>query len=409
MNTRLTYLYQQYIDNTCTAAEREEFLSMIAQKQEDRTITELLDGTWNTMNTTEELIFPAANSVLENILTHHKKPVVRKTYWYRYAAIAAAILVVVSAGIYFGIKTKYNSKSKDANYTVDIPAGKNKATLTLANGAVINLDSVTDGEIAQQAGIAINKTADGQLVYNITAKAEKDATASEAYNTIATPRGGQYQVNLPDGTKIWLNAASSLKYPAVFGKDERKVELIGEAYFEVAKVTIEEQGIKSKEQGSRNKDKRVPFIVVTDKQKIEVLGTHFNVNSYPDENNTKTTLLEGSVRVNTTVTQEQDNVILKPGQQSLLKNNRLTAYAVDIDEAVAWKNGYFQFNESDLGTIMRQLSRWYNVDVVFEGRSPEDLFHFKIPRNLSLTDVLKIFEINGINLKIEGRTLIVKS
>ncbi|MNK14979.1 fec operon regulator FecR [compost metagenome] len=387
MNARLAYLYHRYTDNTCTAAEREELLSIIAEKQEDRTIAELLDGTWNTINTTEELVFPAADHVLDQILTHHKKPVVRKTYWYRYAA-AAALLAIFSAGIYFNTQT--NRKSKEANHIANIQAGKNRATLTLANGTVINLDDVKDGQIAQQSGITINKTADGQLVYNIKEKANHNIIAQEAYNTINTPPGGQYQVNLPDGTKIWLNAASSLKYPTIFNKNERKIELTGEAYFEVAKM-------------------KTPFIVVTDKQKIEVLGTHFNVNSYADESSTKTTLLEGSVRVNTTGAQGKNGLILKPGQQSLLKSNRLTAYTVDVDETIAWKNGYFQFNESDLGTIMRQLSRWYNVDVVFEGRSPEELFHLKTPRNLTLEEVLKIFEINGINLKIEGRKLIVKS
>lgn len=171
MNVRLEYLYQRYIENTCTAVEREELLSMIAENQEDRTIAELLDGTWNTINTTDDLVFPTADSVLANILTHHQRPALRKTIWYRYTAVAAAILAMVSVGIYFGVKP--NDKSKDGNYVANIQAGKNRATLTLANGTVINLDSITDGQIAQQPGVAINKTKDGQLVYNITAEAKK--------------------------------------------------------------------------------------------------------------------------------------------------------------------------------------------------------------------------------------------
>ncbi|SMC66380.1 FecR family protein [Pedobacter nyackensis] len=398
MNVRLEYLYQRYLDNTCTEIEREEFLSMVADKQEDKVITELLDGTWNTINTIDGQTFPAADSILDNILTQHPKTIVSKISWRRYAAVAAAVLVVASAGIYFGLQFQKNNDKQDADYTSNIQAGKNRATLKLANGTIINLDSATNGEIAQQAGIAISKTADGQLVYHIAANAkiEKSATATEAYNTITTPRGGQYQINLPDGTKIWLNAASSLKYPAVFSKNERRVELTGEAYFEVAKVTIKEKG-----------SERTPFIVVTDKQKIEVLGTHFNVNSYGDESAEKTTLLEGSVKVSNLKSKRSN--LLKPGQQSLVVGEGLQIANVDTLESVAWKNGYFQFNESDLEDIMKQLSRWYNVDVVFEGKVPDDLFHFKTPRNLSLTEVLKIFELNGINFKIEGRKLIVKS
>jgi transmembrane sensor len=401
MNVRLTYLYQRYIDETCTAAEREEFLSVVAANTEDQQIAALMDGTWNKTGAADGVLLPNAGNVLDSILTQHKKPVVKKISWYRYTAVAAAVLVMLSAGIYFF--TNYlNTNNQPGNLAVtdNIQAGKNRATLTLANGTIINLDSATDGEIARQAGIAITKTAGGQLVYNLPANSAKE-NAPTAYNTIATPRGGQYQVNLPDGTKIWLNAASTLKYPAVFNGTERRVELTGEAYFEVAKVMVKDKGT------------RMPFIVATDKQEIEVLGTHFNVNSYTDESAAKTTLLEGAVRVtlndSQTTNHNPKTANLLPGQQSQIKGTALQITNVDTEEAVAWKNGYFQFNESDLGSIMRQLSRWYNVDVVFEGRSPDELFHLKTPRNLSLNEVLKIFEINGINLKIEGRKLIVKS
>jgi len=401
MNARLAYLYQRYIEDTCTKEEREEFLSMVAENQENDTITGLLDGTWDKIGA-GSLIFPNADNVLNDILSNHQKTVVKKISWYQYAAAVAAILLIASGGIYL-----YQKNNKDSNIqtnTADIQAGKNRATLTLSNGAIINLDSVSDGELAQQNGITITKTKEGQLVYNIAGSTKKENAVSTeiAYNTITTPRGGQYQVNLPDGSKIWLNAASSLKYPTIFGKDERKVELTGEAYFEVAKVMRKDQGAGGKDIGIR-----MPFIVTTDKQEVEVLGTHFNINSYTDEAVTKTTLLEGAVRVSQLGSRKTVNLI--PGLQSTLNNNNLTTRAVDVDEIVAWKDGYFQFNESDLGSIMRQLSRWYNVDVVFDGRSPDDLFHFKAPKSLSLTEVLKIFEINGINLKIEGRKLIVKS
>lgn len=394
MNIKLTDLYQRYIDETCTEEERAELLSIIAANPEDPQIEGLMDDTWHQINTTEIQAFQNADMVLDNILQAHNKPVVKKFNWYRYA-VAASVAFALTATIYF-FATR-NTLTKQGNETANqITPGTNKATLTLADGKVISLDSAANGEIAQQAGIMISKTKDGQLIYDIS---KKQATTDLAYNTIATPRGGQYQVNLPDGTKIWLNAASSLKYPAVFNGEKRRVELTGEAYFEVAK------------------DKNHPFVVATDNQEIEVLGTHFNVNSYADESATKTTLLEGSVKVASRAATNGSlntkysvlNTILKPGQQSVLRNNGLNVYTVDTEEAVAWKSGYFQFNESDLGSILRQLSRWYNIDVVVEGKLPDDLFHFKIPRNYSLDEVLKIFETNGINFKTEGRKLIVKS
>lgn len=395
MTTKLADLYQKYINNTCTKEEQEEFLLMVSESSEDGAIERLMDDTWDKLNT-EQLLFPAANSVLNNILLNEQVPVVKKISWFRDIAATAAILAIISTGIYFYQNTKSNPVLQSE--TTAILPGKNKATLTLANGTVINLDHASNGQLAQQTGIKITKTTDGQLVYEITEQNKKEITSAEtAYNTITTPRGGQYQVNLPDGTKVWLNAASSLKYPLTFGKNQRTVELRGEAYFEVATVLKNEKGSKKK-----------PFTVKTDKQEVEVLGTHFNINSYVDENLTKTTLLEGIVRVKTT-TFSPSSSVLKPGQQAVLNNNILTLQTVDTEEAIAWKNGFFQFNESDLGSIMKQLSRWYDVDIVFEGRSPNDLFHFKAPKDQNLTEIIKIFEINGINLKIEGRKLIVKS
>ncbi|MEQ7798923.1 FecR domain-containing protein [Pedobacter sp. ASV1-7] len=393
MINRFKHLYKQYIDNTCTEDERDEFLSMVAENPDSDIMESLLDNTWDNLNT-KDLSFPQADHVLDNILSQHPKAVAKRISIYQYVAAIAAMVAIITTGVYFyqKDKTEHIAQSDIAN----IPAGTNKATLTLADGTVINLDNATNGELAQQTGIKITKTADGQLIYDIVDDKKNTASTETAYNTITTPRGGQYQVNLPDGSKIWLNAASSLKYPIPFGKDHRKVELTGEAYFEVTSLLKDEQNTK------------MPFIVKTDKQQVEVLGTHFNINSYTDENLTRSTLLEGVVRV-TGLSAEHASSILKPGQQSVLNDNTLKVQTVDIEEVVAWKNGYFQFNESDLGSIMRQISRWYNIDVVFEGRSPNDLFHFKAPKDQNLTELLKIFEINGINLKIEGRTLIVKS
>ncbi|MCD0488575.1 FecR domain-containing protein [Pedobacter sp. MC2016-14] len=385
MNKQLIYLYHRYIEGTCTPEEQEQFLALIAAKESVPQVSELLDDTWNSFQTDEQT-FPQADDILQKILAEPEKAVVKKISWYRYTA-AAAILIVLGTWLYT-LFPKDQQQTEDNNIAAIVP-GTNKATLTLANGKVIALDNTTSGKLAQQSGVQIVKTKDGQLVYQLTSADQETAASPEFYNTISTPAGGQYQVNLPDGTKIWLNAASSITYPTRFAGATRKIRLSGEAYFEVSK------------------DKAHPFMVTTDKQEIKVLGTHFNVNSYVDEQSTKTTLLEGSVQVSALKTKQTS--ILKPGEQAVLINNSMNVSTVETDEAIAWKNGYFQFNESNLASIMRQISRWYNIAVVFEGKSPDDLFHVKIPRNLSLPEVLKIFEMNGINFKIEGRTLIVKS
>ncbi|RQO74799.1 hypothetical protein DBR43_05290 [Pedobacter sp. KBW06] len=391
MNTRLAYLYQRYIDEICTAEEREEFFSLLMADQKTEQMNDLMDHTWATVEKGKGLSEEKANHILDHILSHHHhQPVVRKISWYRYAAAGLAF-VTVSAGLYLYSLNHHSDlkKQQDAVYVSSIPAASNKATLTLANGSTINLDKASKGEIAEQSGLTVTKTGDGKLVYEIS----KTSVAAAGFNTITTPRGGLYQVNLPDGTMVWLNAASSLKYPAVFNGQERKVELSGEAYFEVAK-------------------KKIPFLVKTALQEVAVLGTHFNINAYADEVKTKTTLFEGSVRVSLAEKQALKSVntqVLVPGQQSTVENNRLNVNAVDLDEALAWKNGYFQFNEENLVNIMKQLSRWYDIDVVFEGKPSQELFLLKIPRRLALSDVLKILATNGINFKIEGRTLIVKS
>lgn len=306
--------------------------------------------------------------------------------WPTIAAVAAVAVIIFSAGLFYS----NNNHKKDLTVTLNkIVPGSIGATLTLSNGKKVTLNALPSGEVANQLGLSINKTADGQLVYEksgIKNSTEADGTT----NTLSTDNGQTYMIVLPDKSKVWLNAASSLTYSLTLNDNGfRKVKLNGEAYFEIAK------------------DKNHPFIVSTENQEIKVLGTHFNVNSYKDEEAIKTTLLEGSVQVSIPKSNITD--ILKPGQQSVLQNNSLRVVAAKTDEAIAWKNGYFQFNESHLRSIMREISRWYDIDIVYEGKVEDALFYVKIPRNLSLTEVMKILEINGINFKIEGRKLIVKS
>jgi transmembrane sensor len=238
-----------------------------------------------------------------------------------------------------------------------------------------------------QGQTQVSKKNDGLLAYQSNSTAP---VSQVLYNTISTPRGGQFEVALPDGTKVWLNAASSLRFPTAFTGKERDVELTGEAYFEVAK----------------NKD--LPFHVTSAGQVIEVLGTHFNINAYTDEKSIKTTLFEGSVRV----AKNLKSAMLKPGEQSIVSNDDANtiriADDVDADEVLAWKNGKFYFNDADVETVMRQVSRWYDVDIEYKGKSSADRFTGNFTRDLNLSKTLKLLEFTGINFKIEGRKIIVQ-
>jgi len=305
--------------------------------------------------------------------------------------IAAAILfITLSAGLFLYISNDRGLGSNNKLAKHDILPGGNKATLTLANGKVINLSDAQTGSLDKQSGVQITKTADGQLIY--TAQDISDNTdAKSSYNTIATPKGGQYQVNLPDGSKVWLNAASSLKYPANLSAfQERRVELRGEAYFEVAKVNHK------------------PFIVETDKQEVEVLGTHFNVKSYTDDNSTRTTLLEGSVRV-TPKANGIAGTILKPGLQAELKASGLKVQPVDVEDEVDWKNGDFVFKEESLESIMRKIARWYDVEIIYQDGIPQNVaLEGLVSRSKSISAVLSLIESTGkVHFKIEGRKIIV--
>ncbi|GAA3958536.1 FecR family protein [Mucilaginibacter dorajii] len=268
---------------------------------------------------------------------------------------------------------------------IQIIPGGNKAILTLANGKQVVLNGAANGNIASQANISVKKLADGLVAYNDGPNAN-DQQSVTTYNTMSTPRGGQYHVILADGTNVWLNAASSIKFPVAFNGNERRVQITGEAYFEVAH------------------DKTKPFRVESNGQTVEVLGTHFNVNAYADENEVKTTLLEGSVKV----TAGDKSYLLKPGEQSQLKNGVVNITDGDTDEATAWKNGIFHFNDASIESVMRQLSRWYNVDVKYEGKIKERTFSGEISMNVNASQILDAMSFKKIHYSIEGKTIIVR-
>jgi len=300
--------------------------------------------------------------------------------------VAAAMgLVILSIGVYW-----FTAKKEAFNQGVvvvnDVAPGKNKAYLTLANGKRIELTDAANGKLVEEAGVQITKTADGQLVYEISP--DPGGKRSSGFNSIETPRGGQYQINLPDGTRVWLNAASKLVYPLSFApKGNRKVRLSGEAYFEVAR------------------DETCPFLVESIGQTVKVLGTHFNINSYADEGEIKTTLLEGSVKVES----NDPGTILKPGEQASFKNNKIKVTQVNPENAIAWKNGEFEFSNESLESIMRKISRWYDVDVIYQDQDlKNEIFSGGISRFEQVSDVLKKLSLTeGARFKIEGRRIFV--
>lgn len=296
-------------------------------------------------------------------------------------SIAASVLIACTLGGYFYFFPEHPASQHLPVLAKDIVPGKNAATLILANGKKIALDEVHNGELAREAGVVITKTGDGQLIYEV--KDQGDATGFQT-NTLKTARGETYQIQLPDGTRVWINAASSLTYPASFAAlKTRTVTLNGEAYFEVSK------------------DASHPFIVKTAQQNLVVLGTHFNVNSYTDEGQTLTTLLEGSVKIN-------EQTLLKPGEQAQLSaNGNMRVGKANIAEAIGWKNGFFLFEEDDLPTVMRQISRWYDMDVKYEGKIPKASFDGKVYRNLNLSKVLEVLKYADVRFRIEGKTIVI--
>ena len=314
------------------------------------------------------------------------KPVKRRIIPLRRFAVAASIIGVVAVSAFFLFTGSQNKLAKaeviNKRFKNDVLPGGNKATLTLADGSTIILDEAQNGELTQQGSSKVIKL-DGKLLYDPIRKNSKEAL----YNTISTPNGGQYQLELPDGSQVWLNATSSIYFPTVFAGKERRVSITGEAYFEIAK------------------NRNMPFIVEVNGAEVQVLGTHFNINAYSDEENVKTTLLEGSVKF---INGDQSS-ILKPDQQSQLTKKGMVKVIsdVNVEEVVAWKNGLFAFENASIETVMRQLSRWYDVQIEYSGKT-DDLFIAEMRRNIKLSDALKALELTGkVKFGINGKKIIV--
>ena len=430
---RLTYLLERYAADNCTRQEWLELLETIREAGSDPGLHQALEKIW--METTGETglppidkegIFQRIVSVRqENLFNGDQKSQsngdeawaagggetidageavdaeeapVRRLRRPRVMAVAASVaLLILAGGALYGVRRLFQDREnvpvahapKTNVFKNDIAPGKNKAVLTLASGATIVLDSAQNGSLAQQGHTLILKLSNGQLAYRQAAGSARQPvpvhSGSVEYNTISVPRGGQYQLVLSDGTKVWMNSSSSLRFPAAFAGGDRTVALEGEAYFEVAS------------------DKQHPFhVTLANNRTVDVLGTHFNVMAYADENAVQTTLLEGAVRVSGTT--------LAPGEQAEWKPDGTIRVkkGVDVAAAVAWKEGLFSFRDADIQSVMRQLVRWYNIEVVYEPLPVKSHFYAKIPRNTNISTVLQALTLTGgMHFGVEGKQVTV--
>lgn len=395
--SRLSYLFKVYFNKTATPNERDELMELLMHDENDEQLKMLLTNTWQAFNSQQQLFNDKqGDDMFVNILNKEKELknvspaiIVKRSFsWVKFAA--AAMFIITAGSVYFWLnKIKISPQTVQAKIistkvTPVIAAGTNKAVLTLADGSNIVLDSMGQGILAKQGNAKVIKLNTTTLAYNATDENNQEVL----YNTLATPNGGKYQLILPDGSKVWLNAASSIHFPTIFTGKERRVTVTGEAYFEVAKNAA------------------MPFKITVKDMEVEVLGTHFNVMAYDDENSMNTTLLEGSVKISKGVIKK----MLVPGQQSVINSTgEINIVDADMEEVMAWKNGWFQFNAADIKTVMRQISRWYAVEVVYEGKIPDGHYSGAVSRDNDIFQVLKIMQSGGVRFTIEGRKVIVLS
>lgn len=404
-NKTIVELFQRYLDNDCTPEEVTSLFQFFGKEENEEQLRSFISQQLE-LKTDHEVSQQKNNEqLLDAVFTRIKKAInsdgkagtrvipLYRQRWFRVAAAAVFIFLLSSTAFLLFRQNKEVAIAHNENKIheiEDIAPGNNNAILTLDDGTTILLDSAANGTLAQQGNTNVLKI-NGQITYHEESK--KALNARPVYNTITTANGNQYRLVLTDGTKVWLNAASSIRFPASFTGNERKVEITGEAYFEVAK------------------NAKKPFKVFTSSSlgnqggaEIEVLGTHFNVNTYSDEPEIKTTLLEGSVKIR----KAGQVQMLSPGQQALITSKDIRIKEnVDLNQVMAWKNGYFLFNNTDIYTLMRQVARWYNVEVSFSGKITQDGFSGKISRDVPLSQLMKILELNDVKVKRVGRNVVI--
>jgi transmembrane sensor len=383
-SSRLQYLLQQYADNSCTRAELLELLEALKQEGDTGELQEAMKVLWEQVRADDQLAGLNREHIFSRVIqsgkVHELPP--REFNFVRWGT-AAAILLVVGFGIYFSKTIHPPAQISKTHPASIILPGTNKAVLTLANGQKVVLDNSSSGQISTDGSTTTIRLDKGRLAYAGQLKGRE--RNSPGFNLLSTPAGGQYQIILPDGTKVWLNAASSLRFPVLFADDSRQVELMGEGYFEVAK------------------NKAKPFRIAVNGEEIKVLGTHFNVMGYSDEASTITTLLEGSVQI----AKGRNVRKIVPGEQAIV-GDEIQVAKVDVSEAIQWKNGNFNFSHEKIQRIMRKLSRWYNIDVEYQGKITGEGFVGTVPRSKNLSEVLNTLESTGlVHFKIKERRVIV--
>lgn len=380
---RITTLFSKYMDSSASEAERLELSALSLEAGNRDLIQELERAYWEKMKEGGEDL---SEQEIEKLLTAigQTNPTKIRVVTLKRIAVAASIFFAVCLGGYFMFFNKGGKKSEEIVTTTpkDVKApATNRATITLPDGSIIYLDSANNGKLTQQSNVTVTKTADGQIVYS--------GKATEVvYNTLSNPRGSKIiDMQLSDGSRVWLNAGSSVTYPIAFTGNDRKVTITGEAYFEIVH------------------DQSKPFYVSKGDMSVQVLGTHFNVNAYDDEPVIKVTLLEGSVKVYN----DQSSLFIKPNQQAVVANNVTISLNtnVNVEQVMAWKNGKFSFRNTDMKAILREVMRWYDVDVMYDGNVSNRYFTADISREKSLASLLKIFELSNIRFKIEGNKLTV--
>lgn len=376
----LIYLVQQYLSGQLTAPQKSELWAWLESEENRTAFVDIVTPMMLAGQERDEYREEEWEAILRTVLGSDAP--VRRVFHYRIRiwAVAAAAVVVLAAAVGYWRNIHQEQPQRAPVAIHDIPPGGNKAVLTLSGGRRVVLDSAAQDTVLTE-GADIVANAGGRLAYNTG----NSPDAEILYNTLTTPRGGQYQLTLPDGTKVWLNAASSIKYPTSFNGRERVVTITGEAYLEVAH--LEHQ----------------PFRVIAGARTIEDLGTHFNVNTYDDEPEQHITLLEGSIKV--------DGRLLTPGGQAVIDpaSGNISIQKVETDHVVAWVTGKLSMDSLDVGAIMRQISRWYDVDVVYEGPIPRGRFWGVINRNVQLSSMLGVMEDNGIHVRLEGKKVIVSA
>jgi len=375
----LQRLLEKYFDETISESEFKELWETLYESSHDAVWFKVIESSLHDKALHGLSGTQQAAEVLAR-LKQNNPPVRKMAGIGRFFKYAAILLLFATAAWLWQQPSKQRppaviAENKPVRH--DLQPGGERAMLTLADGSTIVLDSAANGQIAKQGSVQVVKLSNGQLQYQLL-DGKVSAVTTLQYNTMSTPRGGQYRLTLPDGTLVWLNAESSITYPTVFAAAERSVTVTGEAYLEVAK------------------EKNRPFRVMAGDANIEVLGTHFNINAYANEEHTKTSLLEGSVKINSR--------ILKPGQA--FANGQV--FQTNVARDVAWKNGVFNFNDQNLAQVMRQLARWYNLEVEYPLGVPKKEYGGEMGRNLSLSQVLKGMESTGLRFDLNGRKLTVK-